>query len=132
MMQIINFGVTRQNKSNMPIFSLRREVDARHGSILWPFGAHSTVSMLNAISSIDTSFDSKHAKVMFRNGFRHDRVHAGLTHHFCEDDMSDIRNLLMFRYLIVTEEEECSGEDLMVSLFIFDSTSSIYRLLMVS
>jgi hypothetical protein len=107
--QIINFGLTTQNKANLPIFSPRREAGNNLGIIIWPFDRQNIQSMSSWITEIDTDFASKHAMAILTDGLETSTKYIDTT------PMRDrIQNMLQYRYLIVPEDANCYHTDLTV------------------
>ena len=97
----MNFG-THAIDLTIPVFSRRRRIGPHIGSILWPFDLYNTNLTPESISTIDTDFSTKHARVV--------KVETPIG-----NDEASRKDIMKYRYIAITEDIICDSDDLVVS-----------------
>eukprot|EP00956_Cyclotella_meneghiniana_P036342 scaffold124319_cov85-Cyclotella_meneghiniana.AAC.4 len=99
--KVVNFG-THAIDLTIPVFSRRRRIGPHIGSILWPFDLYNTNLTPESISTIDTDFSTKHARVV--------KVETPIG-----NDEASRKDIVKYRYIAITEDIICDSHDLVVS-----------------
>ena len=99
--KVVNFG-THAIDLTIPVFSRRRRIGLHIGSILWPFDLYNTNLTPESISTIDTDFSTKHARVV--------KVETPIG-----NDEASRKDIMKYRYIAITEDIICDSHDLVVS-----------------